>query len=168
MEATRRRDRGQTTPEGCPQELPPEAPAGCHAGSGGWRTFALTTLPLPGSPPREQVYQRPHKAGASQPARGHLCGGLPCCRPRPGWDCSVRPHPGSAPAVQGGVRPRAGWRMLGPASHSTWTPCTGLSRTGTCTPHPTVGQGESKGTQKENRDFANFLPPGGFLSPLGI
>ena len=64
--------------------------------------------------PREQVYQRPHEAGASQPARGHLCRGLPSCRPRPGGDRSVRPRPSCSPAgprwryLRGGARPGAG------------------------------------------------------------
>lgn len=54
-----------------------------------------TTAPSSPSPatPREQVYQRCHKAGASQPTRGHLHRGIQGCHSQPGHHHLVRPSP---------------------------------------------------------------------------
>lgn len=99
---------------GAPPGASHRGPCRCPEGGGGRRPCALTPLPSSTPSPREQVYQRPHEAGASQPARGHLCRGLPSCRPRPGGDRSVRPRPSCSPAgprwryLRGGARPGAG------------------------------------------------------------
>lgn len=172
------------------QTRPQEPPTGPRPGAlqedGGWRPLALT-FPSPASPPREQVYQRPHEAGTSQPPRGYLCRDLTCCCPRAARNCSVRPPapapgPSPLPLGAGGVTCReeqglglAGGchaqRLLTPTHRGVilhrHPPPPDIH---TLVSSPAVGQREPEGTGEQSlcRLFApgEVCPPSGSLQML--
>lgn len=101
------------------------------------------------------------------------CPGLLGKAPHPSSWLPASPTLGWWCYLQGGARPGAGQRVLRPASpdtpHPVWAQGCSTQTPPPPThtplsPHPTVGQGESQGT--ENRGSADFLSAWRALSPL--